>query len=185
VQGGKDAMLRLLNLDDLSGSGGPGNTGGEVGGAFAVPQGGQVLATPAMWTNPADGSHWVFIVNAEGASGMKLGIGSGGVPMLTSVWTTETNGVLYYAASNKLRAFTPTSGALLWSDTEIGGVHWESPIVADGSLYVMDESGFVSGYTLPAAAAAPAVQPIGLWLTGLLLAAMGSSLLARSSRPLR
>ena len=31
VQGGKDGLLRLLNLDNLSGQGGPGHTGGEVG----------------------------------------------------------------------------------------------------------------------------------------------------------
>ena len=31
VQGGKDSLLRLLNLDNLSGQGGPGHTGGEVG----------------------------------------------------------------------------------------------------------------------------------------------------------
>jgi len=30
VQSGKDAKLRLLNLDDLSGSGGPGHLGGEL-----------------------------------------------------------------------------------------------------------------------------------------------------------
>src|SRR5205085_5656249 len=36
VQGGKDAKLRLLNLDNLSGQGGPGHTGGEVGGLANV-----------------------------------------------------------------------------------------------------------------------------------------------------
>ena len=52
MQGGKDAKLRLLNLDDLSGQGGPGHTGGEIGPLVDVPQGGQVLTAPAVWINP-------------------------------------------------------------------------------------------------------------------------------------
>lgn len=184
VQGGKDAMLRLLNLDNLSGSGGPGNTGGEIGGSFAVPQGGQVLTAPAMWTNPADGSHWVFIVDSSGVSGMKLGVGSGGAPVLTTIWSNGNsgtspivaNGVLYFASSNRLRAFTATTGAFLWTDMEIAGVHWESPIVANGWVYITDESAFISGYALPGAAPVPALPPIGIWMAGLLLALTGSSL---------
>src|SRR5262249_55561432 len=42
LQSGKDGVLRLLNLDNLSGQGGPGQTGGEVA-TSSVPQGGEVL----------------------------------------------------------------------------------------------------------------------------------------------
>ena len=55
VQAGKDAILRLLSLGDLSGQGGPGHTGGEVF-SLPVPMGGQILTAPAVWTDPKDGS---------------------------------------------------------------------------------------------------------------------------------
>jgi outer membrane protein assembly factor BamB len=67
------------------------------------------------------------------------------------------NGVLYYAASNKGRngtnavyALDPTSGAVLWTGTlashvngaaTVGGIHWETPIVVDGRLYIASENG--------------------------------------------
>ena len=72
LQSGKDGMLRLLNLSNLSGAGGPGHIGGSIGAPFAVPQGGGVFSQPAIWINPADGSTWVFVVNGNGASALRL-----------------------------------------------------------------------------------------------------------------
>jgi hypothetical protein len=40
-----------------------------------------------------------------------------------------------------MRALDPTTGAALWSDASIGGIHWESPILVNGRLYVTDEAG--------------------------------------------
>ncbi len=71
VQGGKDALLRLLNLANLSGQGGPGHVGGEIGPIINVPQGGGVFSQPAVWINPADSSTWVFVVNGNGASALR------------------------------------------------------------------------------------------------------------------
>src|SRR5262249_4526001 len=59
---------RLLTLSNLSGSGGPGHVGGEIQ-KVDVPQGGEVLTAPAVWTNPSDGSAWVFYANGNGISG--------------------------------------------------------------------------------------------------------------------
>ena len=53
VQGGKDGKLRLVNLANLSGQGGPGHTSGEVGTPINVPQIGEVRSQPAVWANPA------------------------------------------------------------------------------------------------------------------------------------
>jgi hypothetical protein len=64
-------VLRLIRLDNLSSQGGPGHVGGEVA-TINVPQGGEVLTQPATWTNPADGSSWVFITNDFGISGLRL-----------------------------------------------------------------------------------------------------------------
>ena len=53
VQGGKDKVLRLINLADLSGHHGiVGHTGGEIGKTIDVPSGEMVFTAPAVWVNP-------------------------------------------------------------------------------------------------------------------------------------
>jgi outer membrane protein assembly factor BamB len=161
VQGGKDALLRLINLDDMSGRGGPGHTGGEVGTPIRVPQGGQVLTTPAVWANPADGATWVFVANFNnfgsgpgGISALRLAVDANGMPGLETVWKMTgagtspiiANNILFYAGSRNIHALDPVSGNELWHDTGIGSIHWESPVVANGVLYITDESGQLTGY---------------------------------------
>jgi hypothetical protein len=190
VQGGKDGLLRLLNLDNLSGQGGPGHTGGNVGAAVPVLQQGQVLTAIASWTNPADGSAWAFVANANGIAGLTLSIDGSGNPSLVVVWQSANggtspivaNGVLYYASSSSLRALNPVTGAILWQDTQIGRVHWESPVVANGSLYVADESSFLSAYSLTAAAAVPALSGGRVALLALGLVAAGVAGVAGTPR---
>ena len=148
VQSGKDARVRLLNRDDLSGQGGPSHTGGELQ-LLNVPQGGQVLTQPAVWVNPADQGVWTFIANGSGISGLALTVAPGGTPSLVSRWTNGAggsspvlaNGILYEAGSGVLHALDPTTGNTLWSDTtNVGGIHWESPIVVQGRVYLTDEA---------------------------------------------
>lgn len=155
LQSGKDAKLRLLNLADLSQQGGPGHTGGEVGTVIDVPQGGGVLTAPAVWVNPADNTTWVFVANARGISGLKLTIANDGTPGLTTVWQQNgsggtspliANGVLFYALSGRIRALDPLTGNELWGKSQIGSIHWESPIVANGVVYITDESGQLTAY---------------------------------------
>jgi len=153
VQSGKDAKVRLLDLDDLSGGGGPGHVGGELQ-KIDVPQGGVVLTAPVAWSNPVDGGVWVVIANGSGISGLKATVDGLGNPSLLSAWTDATggtspivaNGILYYASVSGLRALDPATGTLLWSDASIGGIHWESPIVVDGRLYVTDEGARLWAY---------------------------------------
>ena len=156
VQGGKDQLLRLVDLGNLSGQSGPGHTGGEIGSTIPVPQGGQVLTQPAVWVNPADSTDWVFVANGNGISGLKLVL-SGSTPTLQKVWQDTgggsspliANGVLFYAGSNRITALNPTTGAQLWQSTSIGGIHWESPVVANGVLYITDESQALTAFSLP------------------------------------
>jgi hypothetical protein len=61
IQGGKDGMLRLLDLQNLNGNGGPGFVGREIA-SMALPQGGGLFSQPAVWVNPADESTWILIV---------------------------------------------------------------------------------------------------------------------------
>jgi len=155
VQSGKDVKLRLLNLDNLSGQGGPGRLGGEVQ-LTDVPQGGEVLTQPAAWVGP-DGSSWVFVSNDSGISGLKV-VATNGTPSLVPQWTVRTggtspvlaNGVLYYLTGNGAHALNPTTGAQLWTDNVNIGLHWQSPIVVNGYLYYPDGNGKLRGYTLNA-----------------------------------
>ena len=165
LQTGKDGRLRLIDLTNLSGQAGPGHTGGEIGTIVDVPQGGAVLPQPAVWVNPADGSTWAFVANGNGLGAFKLAIAVDGTPSLAEQWRNAqggasplvANNVLYYATSNVLRALDPTTGSLLWSTTQIGSVHWESPVVANGVVYVTDESGQLTAFAPPAASITAAV----------------------------
>jgi outer membrane protein assembly factor BamB len=180
LQAGKDAVLRLLNLDNLSGQGGPGHTGGSIGPDIAVPQGGQVLTAPAVWVNPADGTTWAFLANSRGIAGLRLAVDGSGNPSLSTVWQGTTagtsplvaNGVLYVATSSDIRALAPTTGTELWHDTTIGGIHWESPVVANGTLYITDEAGALTAYT-GTTTTVPALPPAGGAVLGVVLCMIG------------
>jgi hypothetical protein len=156
VQSGKDGKLRLLNLANLSGQGGPGHTGGEIGPILNVPQTDEVLTAPAVWTNPADNSTWVFVANASGISGMQVTFTPSHTPTLTTRWSLTDSGtspiiannVLFFYSGTELRALNPLNGNLLWHHTGLSGVHWQSPIVANGVVYVPDNSGSLLAFSL-------------------------------------
>src|SRR4029453_13907907 len=86
VQGGKDSLLRLLDLSNLSGMNGPGHLGGEVAG-LGINIGSQVLSQPAVWGNPAASSTWVFVTAGGNSRAFRLSIDAGGNPSLVSQWT--------------------------------------------------------------------------------------------------
>jgi len=167
VQGGKDALLRLINIADLSGQGGPGNTGGEVGGlpnVIAVPQGGEVFSQPAVWVNPADSTTWMFVTTSNGSSALRLNVDGSGNPSLVTQWNNGSgsrssplvaNNVLYVASGSTLRALNPVTKATLWASSAttgtIGSVKWQSPVVANCAVYILDESSHLSAFTLPGA----------------------------------
>jgi hypothetical protein len=155
VQGGKDGMLRLLNLDNLSGQGQAGKTGGEVF-SIALPVGGQILTQPAVWINPADEKVWIFVSNGSGMVGLEFVMDGSGNPSLVSRWTAGSgtspivaNGVLYYARNGLISALNPTNGGLLWSSNQVGSIHWQSPIVINGVVYLEDQAGKLTAFSLP------------------------------------
>jgi hypothetical protein len=155
VQGGKDGVLRLINLDQLSGQIGVGHTGGEVF-SMVVPMGGPILTQPAIWVNPADHSTWVFITDSSGSAALQLSISSTGDPSLITKWTGAwgssplvANGIVFIVRSNIISAVNAANGNVLWSDNRIGPIHWESPIVSNGRLYITDQSGKLTAYSLP------------------------------------
>jgi hypothetical protein len=170
MQGGKDGLLRLLNLDNLSGLGGPGHTGGELGQTVQVqPSGEQVLAQPAVWVNPADGSTWTFVATRLGLTGLRVAFSASGAPSLQTMWNitpagTSTgvtggtspvvaNNVVYGVWGGMIIGVDPLTGNLLWRNSSIGSIHWESPIVVNGMVYITDESGDLTAFGLPPAGA--------------------------------
>lgn len=153
VQSGKDWMIRLLDLEDLSGRGGPRFIGGELQ-LLQVPQGGEVHTRPATWLHPSTRKPWVFVANREGLSAFCVMM-THGQPRLSLRWTTLgsatspiiANNVLYYAHRNEVVAVDPATGNRLWSDDEnIGGIHWQSPIMVNGRLFIGDNDGYVTAY---------------------------------------
>jgi outer membrane protein assembly factor BamB len=155
VQSGKDGKLRLLNLDNLSGGGRPGGIGGEIGKLLDIPQGGMMLTAIAVWVDPIERSTWIFVANSGGTSGLRLTIDSQGIPALSPVWKNSNpgtssiiaNGVLFSATSHHIGALDPKTGSRLWENNKIGPVHWESPIVSNGVLYMTDESRQLTAFT--------------------------------------
>ncbi|HEX3125654.1 MAG TPA: PQQ-binding-like beta-propeller repeat protein [Rhodanobacteraceae bacterium] len=166
VQGGKDGCTRIINLDDLSNAGH--NAAGHVGGelyAVNLPgttnhciDGGNIgtyKTQPAVWIDPVDGSAWVFVGHNDGIVGYQL-TSSAGVPQLSQRWSSTNSGtspvvandVLYYASTAHVRALDPRTGSLIWNDGSIASLHWQSPIVVNGHLYLIDNTSKLWTYQL-------------------------------------
>jgi hypothetical protein len=162
VMGSKDGYIRIFNLANLSGQGGPGHTGGELQ-RISGPQGGLIRSQGASWTDPQTQNVWVFIPGDNGIAGLQVTVDGAGNPSLQSKWTLKNgwttsaivaNGVLYAAvgggehtsttSTHTLQAINPTTGAVVWS-AAIGRFHWNSPIVANGALYMADGDAYDSG----------------------------------------
>lgn len=156
VQSGKDKKMRLLNLENLNGHNKPGFTGGNIGEIISVPSDEMVFTAPAVWVNPKDKSSWVYIGTYHGLSAFKLFIDKSGIPYLKLMWEKSegssspiiANNILYCAVSGNIRALNPISGKILWHNENIESIHWESPIVDNGVLFITDESGDLTAFGL-------------------------------------
>jgi len=149
LQTGKDSKLRLIDLDDMSGTGAPGGVGGEIQ-LIDVPVSEFWMKTqPAIWVDRnGDGATWVFMANGSGLSGLKLVFDGSNRPSLLSTWTKTSdatsaivaNDVLYHAGSCSggtcLIARRPLTGEVLWTSPTIGSLKWQSPILVNGALYI-------------------------------------------------
>ena len=180
LQAGKDNVLRLINLSNLSndaGGAGPGHTGGELwtspvidgtvnGAGHPV---GTVDNAMVAWTNPADNSTWAFVPHQRVLLAYKLVLSGVGDPSLALQWSLPNtvypgsaiivaNNVLYRAyatasgmpGAGVIEARNPVTNALLWSNsTGIGSIHWQSPVVANGIVYLADNAGNLTAFALP------------------------------------
>jgi hypothetical protein len=157
VQIGKDGIVRLLDLDNLGGRGGPGFVGGELQKLPLLPGGFGNFATPqpAIWSDvDGDGSTWIFASVQGVLWGVQVVVGNG-EPTLVPRWSAAgmanssspivANDVLFAVTSGAtIEALAPTSGAVLWNSPSIGGCcHAQSPIVVNGGLYLATASTLV------------------------------------------
>jgi hypothetical protein len=155
VQGGKDWLLRVVALDNLSGQAKPGMVGGELQ-VIKVPQTGPVFTRPLTWLDP-DNTSWVFVANNHGIAAYRLAA-IDGQPRLEEAWVRPelagtspilVNGVLYNADDHEIRASDPADGTVIWRSQVIGGIHWQTPIVANNVLYIADDDGFLTAFAIP------------------------------------
>jgi len=151
VQGGKEGILSLLDMANLSGQGGPGHTGGSLQ-TVTAPGGNGVFSAPAVWTD-GNGTRWVFVAAGGAVAGYTLALNASSQPQLTRAWQVSisgtspvvANGVLYVTGGSTIRALNPATGAQLWS-AATGAIHWQSPVVADGLVLQEDNAGHLTAW---------------------------------------
>jgi hypothetical protein len=172
VQGGKEGCVRLLNLDKLNSINGGG--AGQADTTIAPEMNpttscssdgisGEVRTQPAVWVNPADNVTWFFIAGDGNLYSYKLLVSgtNGSNVSLAKQWTTMNggtspviaNGTLYYVSNhgsgtNTVRAVDPLTGITIWSNATIGSIHWQSPIVVNGHLYLADNASKIWSFAI-------------------------------------
>jgi hypothetical protein len=138
VQGGKDGMLRLLDLDRLDGTtGGAGSRqGGELQ-RIASPGSDLVFTAPAVWTHR--GRTYVFVADGSGTAAYVL---SGKTPRLHVAWSSAPSGTSPIVAGGLLYVYDPAGGLNVYSPASgrklitlpAGSGHWNSPIAVGGRV---------------------------------------------------
>ena len=137
VQGGKDGILRLLNLRSLDGTThrAGARTGGELQ-RIAAPGSADVFTQPAVWKHR--GNVYVFVTTGGGTSAYELG----GNHRLFVAWHDGEAGTSPVLAGGLLYVFDP-GGQLVIRNPVSGHVlaslgarpgHWNSPIVVGGRI---------------------------------------------------
>jgi outer membrane protein assembly factor BamB len=159
VQGGKDAVLKLVNRAALPG------VGNELQ-LLDLPQG--LFSAPAVWTD-ASSNAWVFVGLSYVVEGYRLKTNASGQSRLVLMWQSSpgqtqgegtspvvANGIVFIAFDGAVFALDALTGHVLWnsanhgSSKTIGPVHWQSPIVANGWVYCSDLNGDLTAFALPA-----------------------------------
>jgi len=132
VQGGKDGLLRVLDLSAL----GLGHKGGETS-TTQAPAGTGVFTAPVVWQSGGD-AIWVFVANSAGTAGYLFRNSK-----LDRQWENKTSGTSPVLAGGLLYVYDPGGGGLNLYDPEsghrlatlpAGQGHWSSPIVIDNKV---------------------------------------------------
>ena len=147
VQAGKDSVLRLFDRTHLGGLG---------HGLQEIKLSNELFGAPAVWEDR--GKSWVFIDLADGVHAYTLQT-SERKSRLQPAWSANvestregtspvvSDGVLFVAGSSALVALNAADGHKLWSHA-IGAIHWQSPSVANGTVYCADGEGYLNAFGL-------------------------------------
>jgi outer membrane protein assembly factor BamB len=139
VQGGKQGLLDLLNLNRLDGSRGPAGPrlGGELQ-SIAGPARTDIYSQPAVWKSPS-GRVYVYVTDNSGTAAYWVT----GTERLRVAWQSSQAGTspviaggllyVYNLDQGVLNVFNPRSGHLYRSLPAASG-HWNSPIVVGGRI---------------------------------------------------
>lgn len=152
VQGGKDGILRLLDRTHLGG------VGGELEG---YDLGVGVFSAPAVWRDDK-AVMWIFVGTSSAVTALQLKTDAKGKSTLRKAWEADAggtspvavNGIVFVAKDDALNALDARTGKVVWSSADaaaggtIGGIHWESPIVVNGWVYISDDGGNLTAYGL-------------------------------------
>jgi hypothetical protein len=156
AQGGKDGLIRLISLKQMSGS--SPHAGGELQ-SVPTPSGAKLLTAIAVWHNGPN--TWLFSADAGGTAAWSFAGGK-----LTQLWKNNTGGTSPVVASGMLFVYSPQGGLHVYTPAdgtqittlESGSGHWETPIIVDGKIILPEgnanqpaASGTLDIWTLPAA----------------------------------
>jgi hypothetical protein len=132
AQGGKDRLIRLLNIEAVAGT--MPHQDHELQ-SFSTPSGAVLFSAPAVWRH--DGETWMFAADFGGTAAWTLKGGK-----VAAMWRNNNGGtspviaggLLYiYDPKGGLRIYDPTKGTQV-ANLESGRGHWNSPIVVDGEI---------------------------------------------------
>ena len=153
VQGGKDGLLRVLDLNTLV----VGKKGGEAS-IVTAPGDTGVFTAPAVWRT--GDKTWIFVANSAGTAGYEFQDET-----LVERWQNSTPGTSPVLAGNLLYVYDPEGSGLniydpVSGDREAalpaGRGHWNSPIVIDRRIALPEGSsndhgteGILNFYSLP------------------------------------
>lgn len=137
AQGGKDGLIRVLQLSAIAGSSAhkfdaPGVSTPKGEGRRAN----MLFSSPAVWRN--GGQEWMFVTDGAGTAAFTFAGGK-----LSPQWNNANGGTtpvvadgllyVYGGTEGGLRVYDATTGKQV-ADLDCGAGHWNSPIVVDGRI---------------------------------------------------
>jgi outer membrane protein assembly factor BamB len=152
VQGGKDGKLRLFDRTQLNGIGATMQT---------LDLGSELFSAPAVWAKH-DGTALVILGVADGVNAYMLTT-QNRKSRLERAWqygltlgregssAVVADGVVFVATSGELVALDAEHGHRLGGSKALGPIHWQSPSVANGTVYCSDSNGDLTAFSVDAA----------------------------------